>query len=34
MPNANISPATDWPKYQTTMSEVERATGIRFNLGQ
>jgi endonuclease G len=34
MPNANISPATDWPKYQTTMSEVERATGMRFNLGQ
>jgi len=34
MPNAPISPATDWPKYQTTMTEIERATGMRFNLGQ
>jgi endonuclease G len=33
MPNANINPATDWPNYQTTMSEVERATGMSFNLG-
>jgi endonuclease G, mitochondrial len=34
MPNAPISPATDWTKYQTTMAEVERATGMKFNLGQ
>lgn len=34
MPNAAITPATDWPRYQTTMTEVERATGMRFNLGQ
>jgi hypothetical protein len=34
MPNAPISPATDWAKYQTTMTEVERATGMKFNLGQ
>jgi len=33
-PNAPISPATSWPQYQTTMTEIERATGIRFNLGQ
>jgi endonuclease G len=34
MPNAPISPATSWPQYQTTMTEIERATGMRFNLGQ
>ena len=34
MPNAPISPATSWPQYQTTMTEVERATGMRFGLGQ
>ena len=34
MPNAPINPATDWPKYQTTMAAVEQATGMRFNLGQ
>jgi endonuclease G, mitochondrial len=34
MPNAPISPATDWTRYQTTITEVERATGMRFNLGQ
>lgn len=33
-PNAPISPATSWPQYQTTMAEIERATGMRFNLGQ
>lgn len=32
MPNAPISPATSWPQYQTSLDEVERATGIRFNL--
>lgn len=32
MPNAPISPATDWTRYQTTITEVERATGMRFNL--
>lgn len=34
MPNSPISPATDWPKYQTTMAAIEQATGMRFNLGQ
>jgi DNA/RNA endonuclease G (NUC1) len=34
MPNAPISPATDWPKYQTNMATIEQATGMRFNLGQ
>lgn len=34
MPNAPISPATSWPQYQTTMTEIERATGMKFNLGQ
>jgi endonuclease G len=34
MPNAAITPATDWPRYQTTMTAVEQATGMRFNLGQ
>jgi endonuclease G len=34
MPNAPISPATSWPQYQTTMTEIERATGMRFNLGK
>lgn len=33
MPNAAL-PVADLPKYQTTMTEIERATGIRFNLGQ
>jgi len=33
MPNAAITPATDWPRYQTTMTAVEQATGMRFNLG-
>lgn len=27
-------PVADLPKYQTTMTEIERATGMRFNLGQ
>jgi DNA/RNA endonuclease G (NUC1) len=34
MPNAPISPATDWPKYQTNMATIEQATGMKFNLGQ
>ena len=34
MPNAPITPATSWGNYRTTMTEVERATGMRFNLGQ
>jgi endonuclease G len=34
MPNAPITPATSWGNYRTTMAEVERATGMRFNLGQ
>ena len=34
MPNAPITPATDWPKYQTTMTAIEQATGMQFNLGQ
>ena len=33
MPNAPL-PVADLPKYQTTMTEVERATGMQFNLGQ
>jgi endonuclease G, mitochondrial len=33
MPNAAL-PVADLPKYQTTMTEIERATGMRFNLGQ
>jgi len=32
MPNAAL-PVADLPKYQTTMTEIERATGMRFNLG-
>lgn len=34
MPNAPITPATSWPQYQTTITEVEHATGMQFNLGQ
>lgn len=34
MPNAPITPATSWTQYRTTMTEIERATGMRFNLGQ
>jgi endonuclease G len=33
MPNGPL-PVQDLPKYQTTMSAVEQATGMRFNLGQ
>lgn len=33
MPNAAL-PVQDLPKYQTTMTAVEQATGMRFNLGQ
>ena len=33
MPNAPL-PVADLPKYQTTMTEVERATGMQFNLGK
>lgn len=33
MPNAPL-PVADLPKYQTTMSKIEEATGIKFNLGQ
>lgn len=32
MPNAPL-PVEDLPKYQTTMTAVEQATGMRFNLG-
>jgi len=32
MPNAPL-PVADLPKYQTTMTEIERATGMKFNLG-
>lgn len=34
MPNAPITPATSWNKYQTTMAEIEQATGMKFNLGE
>ena len=30
MPNAPISPATDWPKYETTLAAVQAATGMTF----
>jgi endonuclease G len=33
MPNAPL-PVEDLPKYQTTMTAVEAATGIQFNLGK
>jgi DNA/RNA endonuclease G (NUC1) len=33
MPNDTITPATDWPRYQTNMATIEQATGMRFNLG-
>ena len=33
MPNAPL-PVEDLPKYQTTMTAVEQATGMKFNLGQ
>jgi endonuclease G len=33
MPNAPL-PVQDLPKYQTTMTAIEQATGIKFNLGQ
>ena len=33
MPNVAL-PVVDLPKYQTTMTAVEQATGMRFNLGQ
>ena len=32
MPNESIRPAKDWRKYETTLAEVETATGIKFNL--
>lgn len=34
MPNAVISPATDWPKYETTLANVQSATGMVFKLPQ
>ena len=34
LPNGPITPATSWTNYQTTMTEIEKATGMRFNLGQ
>lgn len=33
MPNAAL-PVQDLPKYQTTMTAVEQATGMKFNLGK
>ena len=33
MPNAPL-PVADLPKYQTTITAVEQATGIQFNLGK
>lgn len=33
MPNAPL-PVQDLPKYQVSVAEVEKATGIRFNVGQ
>ena len=34
MPNGPITPATSWGNYRTTMTAVEEATGMKFNLGQ
>jgi len=34
MPNAPIVPATNWLQYQTSMTEIEKATGMKFGLGQ
>jgi endonuclease G len=34
MPNDTITPATDWPRYQTNMATIEQATGMQFNLGK
>jgi len=34
MPNESIRPAGDWRKYETTLADVETATGIKFNLGK
>jgi len=33
MPNTAL-PVADLPRYQTTMTQIEQATGMRFNLGQ
>jgi len=33
MPNAPL-PVEDLPKYQSTVTAVEQATGMKFNLGQ
>ena len=33
MPNTAL-PVQDLPKYQTTMAEIEQATGMQFNLGK
>jgi endonuclease G len=33
-PNGPIVPANSWANYQTTMTEIEKATGMKFNLGQ
>lgn len=30
MPNAAIKPASSWPEYETTLAEVEAATGMKF----
>lgn len=30
MPNGPISPATSWPTYETTLANVESATGMKF----
>lgn len=34
LPNGPITPATSWSNYQTTMTEIEKATGMKFNLGE
>jgi len=33
MPNSPL-PVADLPKYQTTMTAIEQATGMKFNLGE
>ena len=33
-PNAAITPASDWQRFQVPMAAVEEATQMKFNLGQ
>lgn len=33
-PNTAITPATDWQRFQVSMTTIEEATQMKFNLGQ